>query len=346
MYVNEIGGEFEKSVNENSCQNISEMFDDDFRLLLSGRASLEFIINDILTHRKILSVLMPEYCCESMIKPFIDNGIKTFFYKTDLSRNMCIDLEVYPRVDVVFIMEYFGFTQNIEIINKQEELIIEDRTHSFFQYNKKNYGNDYEMVSLRKWGPISTAVAVKKKSRFKYDDILEKAEEYLEYMDKARVLKYLYVNGNEKIEKKQFLEIFKNASEVLEKLHMNVSAESEFLPFFKNELVDKRRNNARYLMEHIKEFAEELLYFDDLNISDVPLFVPIKVPKECRGEIHNFMITNKIYLPMHWPKSKFHNSDSEIFDEEISLVCDQRYDTDDMNRMLELIKEVVIQNDR
>ena len=72
------------------------------------------------------------------------------------------------------------------------------------------------------------------------------------------------------------------------------------------------------------------------------MFVPIFVPKNRRNELKQYLINNEIYCPIHWPVSKFHQLDDKtqyIYENELSLVCDQRYIEEDMYRMVKTIKQ-------
>ena len=64
------------------------------KYLLSGRTALEYIIRDILEEHYVTSVLMPSYCCHTMVEPFVRHGIKVRFYDIyfDRSRGLCADL--------------------------------------------------------------------------------------------------------------------------------------------------------------------------------------------------------------------------------------------------------------
>ena len=51
-------------------------------------------------------------------------------------------------------------------------------------------------------------------------------------------------------------------------------------------------------------------------------------------------MSHDIYCPIHWPKSEFvQDLNNEIYDNILSLVCDQRYGLDDMRRMVNVINE-------
>lgn len=75
--------------------------------------------------------------------------------------------------------------------------------------------------------------------------------------------------------------------------------------------------------------------------NSVPLFVPILVKKEVRNSLRDYLINNKVYCPIHWPKShslpSFMRADV-FYDSELSLVCDQRYDERQMEKVVNLIE--------
>ena len=84
----------------------------------------------------------------------------------------------------------------------------------------------------------------------------------------------------------------------------------------------------------------DLLIFPEMKSADCPFFVPIIVPDGKRNELRRFLINKDIYCPVHWPVSQLHKlgeKEQFLYDNELSLVCDQRYSEYDMNRMVDLI---------
>ncbi len=69
-------------------------------------------------------------------------------------------------------------------------------------------------------------------------------------------------------------------------------------------------------------------------------------------EMHlkNFLIEKEIYCPVHWPLSSMHKGISDnakrIYGEELSLICDQRYCLDDMEREADAVRTFVKENIR
>ena len=86
------------------------------------------------------------------------------------------------------------------------------------------------------------------------------------------------------------------------------------------------------------------LIYEKLSEADVPLFVPTMI-KDDRDRLRRHLIDKKIYCPIHWPISEYHYGISDlskkIYEEELSLVCDQRYTEEDMNRIVYEIKAYI-----
>ena len=100
----------------------------------------------------------------------------------------------------------------------------------------------------------------------------------------------------------------------------------------------KRRENAKYLYEHLKGVR----FMGEFTDKAVPLFVPVFFEtSEQRNAIRKKLIEAQIYCPIHWPKPAQIPTDfavNRIYDTELSLICDQRYDINDMKRIIETIQ--------
>ena len=101
----------------------------------------------------------------------------------------------------------------------------------------------------------------------------------------------------------------------------------------------KRRENAKYIHDHLN-----LTFLNQLTDKAVPLFVPVFFETtEQRNAVRKKLIEAQIYCPIHWPKPALIPADFEankIYDTELSLICDQRYDLTDMERMVTLVTSI------
>lgn len=147
-----------------------------------------------------------------------------------------------------------------------------------------------------------------------------------------------YIEGLTK--SKGYLEIYEEAEDVLDECNLKGVYNAERADILAAQTLDidkikkKRRENAKELLKSISDIA----LFPEISDNDCPLFVPIII--ECRDEL--MLIGKGVYCPVHWPISKHHiltNRTREIYEKELSIVCDQRYSTEDMKKISCLIKE-------
>ena len=61
--------------------------------VLSGRTAIDVILQDIHKERKVQNVYLPAYCCDSMLQPFMDRGIKIHLYDLWLGDKLEYDVD-------------------------------------------------------------------------------------------------------------------------------------------------------------------------------------------------------------------------------------------------------------
>ncbi len=315
---NEIGSEFwEVPV----CKESNSVFSPETRWFLSGRSALQAIIAE----NNFKTAALPSWCCDSMIKPFTDAGVEVHFYTS---------LEPIEDVhsDVILVMDYFGYSGHSDIAGFKGT-VIRDVTHSIFS---KSYSDaDYYFGSLRKWVGFWTGGFVWGIE----GEAKEENREYVQLRKTAMAEKSKYIQGM--TDSKEYLKVFAQAEELLDNTGMEAADPrdvelGQYLDIKK--IKDQRRKNAQALL---KEFAD-IAVSPVLNPDDCPLFVPIRVPFGKRDVLRRYLISKEIYCPVHWPVSSYHQLNKQtrrIYDEELSLVCDQRYTEEDMQRIIASIKE-------
>ena len=331
--MREIGSEFWQQYPKVS---VKPAYDEAY--LLSGRTALWFIIKDICARGIAKKVLIPSYCCESMIEPFIREGICVEFYQV---RSDGIDYPFENDVDIVFLIDFFGWSspQNAEIARLEKmagKIIIYDATHKIDGNPQVQAYADYIFCSYRKWFYCNYAKVVKRSGGFEYYAELLANRQYIALRDKAAKQKEQYFAGM--IGHKQgFLLDFATAEEILDKDYLGYSGEP--VAFELDEIVAKRKENAAYLIRGLKGIPEIKLWRDNVENGDTPMFVPILVEPSIRSNLRDTLNKECIYCPIHWPKSCYLGVNNELYDMELSLICDQRYDLIDMERMLRVIKD-------
>lgn len=318
---------------------------------ISGRTAIDLILQDLLKRRPIRSVLMPAWCCDSMLAPFIDRNIQVKFYDVSLGTNApgysLPDTDLADVTDILYLTNYFGYenTLSLETVKRYKEqgsIILYDRTHSFLMdddlYCKMA---DYTFASIRKWmGVVGGAVVEGLTDKPSLKDC-----PYAPIKEVAMLDKFCYLQGDEQIVKQNFLNAFGEFGHHLAVDYRDYEMDSLSYTLYKQEnfvaMKAKRKDNAAYLHSHLKgvRFLAELTY------GATPLFVPVFFKnKELRDSVRKHLTENQIYCPIHWPKPQqipVGYQANEIYDTELSLICDQRYGIEEMERIVTLISEII-----
>lgn len=305
--------------------------------LLSGRTAIDLIIQDIAKRRAVRSVYMPAWGCDSMIAPFLAHGTQIRFY--DLGHTDFTDY-----TDILYVTNYFGYenTLPIETVKKfkaKGAIILYDRTHSFLmEIDPYLELADYSFASIRKWMGVIGGAVVKGVKDCQLKPCL-----YLGCKEQAMRMKKAFIEGDTNIDKQAFLTLYGEFGHLLAEDYQNYEMDGLSYALYKTEdfaaMRRKRRENAKYLHEHLKGVR----FIGELTDNSVPLFVPVFFDTtEQRNAVRKKLIEAQIYCPIHWPKPTQIPADFEvnrIYDTELSLICDQRYDLSDMKRIVETINE-------
>lgn len=333
----EIGSDF---WDVSTINNAHSLFSTSVQWFLSGRVALQAIIKGLKGKK---TVAIPSWCCDSMVKPFTDGGMEVRFYPVYYRNGLIQDIHL--NCDILLVMDYFGYTGTKVDLSCYDGIVIRDVTHSFFS---KTYSDaDYYFGSLRKWCGVWTGgYAWTDNNRQMLTSSDGNDNGYTNLRKIAMKLKSCYINKTQDdngnlIKDKSYLSIYNEAEEILENVDIASASERDIVLAHKLDvdyIKTQRRTNAQILMH---EFAEQTM-FSTLNKDDCPLFVPVLVPYGKRDELRRYLIQHDIYCPVHWPISNYHVLDEKtkvIYDNELSLVCDQRYTEEDMYRIVDTIKD-------
>lgn len=353
----EIGSEFwlDKNIKDNSNSDFLKKEKNDNIFFMSGRTAIDYALNLIIKYRDVKKVYFPSYCCQSMLTPFQKRNIEIEFYTVKFDNGKIIyDIDKDKDCDIFLAMNYFGFSINnmdkfIENFSNRGIIVLEDSTHSFLSKRVYNRKSDLVIASLRKWFPIicgGILINVSKKISFDHIAKLSCNMHYVDIKKNAMIKKEKYINSLTNIKKEDFLENFFEANKILENDYINYKIDDLSYSILKNinieNVKEERIKNAsaiyRFLMNQSEfEYIEE---FDNKN--DCPIFVPIFFKdKEIRDSIKKDLIKNNIYCPTHWgiPEIIRKREQHDIYGRELSLICDQRYNIDDIQKYIKFIKQ-------
>lgn len=316
----EIGSEFHS---EKMCSGTGIHFPRDGELTFCGRTAIEAVLKKL---PKIKTALLPSYCCDSMVEPFRRAGISVYFFNVNYKNGLVFEID--GNADVLLWCNYFGFKYEMPDF---DGIIIEDITHSLLSKFSHHQRSDYLVASVRKWEPIYCGGYCSTSA-----DLKEPPAEFVKNKSTAMNLKSTYLNDFDEDKKTEFLLTFKKSNAWLAENYSELGIDLYSKTYISCVDVLKqreiRRKNAHILYEGLKGRVEFL--FDEEQM-DCPLFVPV-ILHECRGEVQKYLAKNKVYCPIHWPRPN-EAPVSNLYDTELSLICDQRYNENDMERIVSLL---------
>ena len=229
---------------------------------LSGRTAIYYCLENIIAKREIKKAYVPSYCCDSMIKPFIDLGIDVEYYDVYYNYGLKYNVEYRDDVDSFLAMNYFGYasTNMDQYIKKFKEygaVVIEDITHSVFSTKRYSEYADYLIGSLRKWMPIlSGGIAISMNSMFDIRIDNRTNEKMIEIKDSAMRHKKEYMNNEEEKLKDVFLSEYKRSNVELQDNYKNLSMDEKSLQIIQKidiaQIKTKRIENAKVIYEKLK----------------------------------------------------------------------------------------------
>lgn len=312
------------------------------RYFKSGRNAIKALLS---ISQNYGIVALPEYTCETVIQPFVDEGWKIAFYEInkDLSINVnsLVDVCNIYKPNILYIQQYFGFdTSKIEdiLLSKIDKniIVVEDITQSLIS-NFHIKSADFYVGSLRKFIAIPDGGVLISSHRLDKIQTMVADLTILEIANNAFKLKEHYFNtGDVEIKK-----IFRKEYEIL---HERIAINDELrnisdvsLNIFKEydfeEIKNIRKRNYNVLYTHLAD-NEDLTTLLDLKEPVCPLYYPVMVNNIERKSLQQYLAKYNIYCPIIWPKSKYILKNSEVAENVYSsILCfpiDQRYNEDDM----------------
>ena len=329
----------------------------DFVWLSTGRSAISLVIQTIETYNPGLKkvAVLPSFTCDTVFEPFLNAGYEVCFYpiNNDLTTNSNEILRIALERDASIILfhRYFGFDsldsqicRMCEVLRAEGKYSIEDCTQCLYS-NIPRADADFSVGSIRKWtGTPDGGFAVCRGGEIRRkpscrDEALEQAK------IKAFYAKYRYLfekDGN----KDEILIMFREAEDILE--HQNrLYAISEMSAKVQSNLdrmhlVQNRQDNYRFLEETLAGIVEPVFSLE--SGLEVPLYFPILVKE--RALLQKHLIDNNIYAPIVWPRSerlpKQCDGAENAYQHLLCIPIDQRYDKEDMKRVVNVIKEFFI----
>lgn len=349
MTYSEIGSYFwlEEKTKRTSAENGVSWLPsvEDSSFAFSGRNAIDVAVRDILKKRMINRVIVPSYCCVSMLQSFIDRGLRVEFYNVGYKDGaFTYKLPIADVHSIVLIMGYFGIGtaeahKRIAEIKKSGAIIIEDISHSMLSENPASDDSDYLIIALRKWFGIPTGGWVGKKKGSIVDKPNMDSNHAVEEKIIAMKGKYDYLIG--KIDSKEDF-LLANAKFENDLIHVDRMLKLDdtslgiLMEIDIGKVIEQRRKNAEVLLTGLRGLDGKILSLPSVDLTtNTPLFLPVFMRTEDRDDLHRYLINKGIYCPIHWPEVM--GAEVGVRANELSLICDQRYSEGDMQAIVDVI---------
>lgn len=321
------------------------------QLTSSGRGAIRLLFQNL---PQIKKVLLPEYTCSSVISPIESLGISCSYYP--LNKDLSVNREVLCSLidkhapQAVYFQSYYGFDTLKSIrdyyptLQERGIIVVEDITHSWLcDFNTTDA--DYSVASLRKWLQLPDGgVLLSNIHTLDYEMTEGESSRIVSEFIRASILKEKYFETFNPSDKEAFRQHYINAKDLLQQdetiYSMSKQAQSVLSQTDFCEIVRKRKENAKYLHTHLcnNDCVISVVEWSD---DAVPLYYPIYV-KDNRSLLQKELAKKAIYCPIHWPvpaqvSSNMSHEASFIYTHVLSLICDQRYDLDDMSSLVQIV---------
>lgn len=329
----------------------------DYVWMSTARSATSFILDNIENRNVEKIAVIPSFTCHTVIEPFLTKGYKihTYHINRELQADANDILEVIKNTgaNVFLFHKYFGWNTIANLENIMPELkrlgvvTIEDCTQNLYStFNRADA--DYFVGSIRKWcGVPDGGFAVCRVGQF--ENKPQNVDQKLEIAKmEASILKYKCLFEG-KGEKQTFLIRYREAEDILnnQDKYYSISDLSTIIQSNLDieNLINKRRENFKVIVDSLKKIGigGGKLIFNTLNDNEVPLYCPILC--EARGKVQSFLALNNIYAPVIWNKAECSpvvDEDADyVYDHILCIPVDQRYDSDDMERIVTVLGRII-----
>jgi dTDP-4-amino-4,6-dideoxygalactose transaminase len=324
--------------------------------LRSGREALHLIALYEKPSAEDGVILMPAYCCHSMIHPFEKAGWKIVFYP--LNEDLTVDIESLSNLLLKFLpkavltMNYYGAASTYDAVNyiKKEYpacICIEDFSHCTFSIRSIfNSKVDYYVSSIRKSVGVSDGSVIISRNPLDESSVSDEETEFTKTRRDVQKLKGRYAYTHEAGTKNIFLSQLRMQEVALDNFDgvytMSITAQQQLKMLNGHEIALARQKNMEHLLSLLKGKVRMVPGIEKY-LGGAPFSLPILV--ENRDEIQKKLAASGVYAPVLWPISdearKACTISALMADKMLSIPIDQRYSWDDIEDIAKIIITVV-----
>lgn len=289
-----------------------------------GRNCLEYILRKRQYHK----VYLPYYTCDSVLQPFRKLHIEYEFYKLDSIFEIITEIRLGKQEGILYT-NYWGL--NDYLVKRYADLygnrLIIDNTQAF--YAKPIQGID-TFYSCRKFFGVADGAYLytdaETDTNLPTDESYTRMTHLLKRIDLSPEAGYVDFHQTDTSFDNQEI---KKMSRLTERIMQSIDY---------GRIAQKRRENFAYLHTYLKGTNELALTMDR---DAVPMVYPYLTGN---AKLRNKLINNKIYVAKYWSNvAEWCAKDCTEYmlaEKLIPLPIDQRYSTEDMERIVKIISNL------
>ena len=310
--MKEIGGYIELELKKRNKYVHSDLIK-----LNSGRNGIVYAIKAY----NISEMWVPYYTCPVVWQAIEDAGCKLKYYSIDKNFLPTCSFNQY---DYILYTNYFGVcSSNISLLRKKYPNLIIDNAQAFF-YKPCGIASAY---SPRKFIGVSDGgyVYCKKniENAFERDFSYNRFSHLLKRTDVDSNFGYQDFNTNDD-------SLIHADIKTMSNLTQSILSSIDY-----NYVIKKRRKNFNYLNKHLSSLNELKITIKN----DVPMYYPFLSKN---SNLRAKLVKEKVYVPMCWKEmdNRCLPDSYEIYLQQnlLPLIIDQRYNIEDMKRIIDIIK--------
>jgi len=324
--------------------------------LRSGREALHLVALNLNPGKQKPVVLMPAYCCHSMVDPFEKAGWEVVYYR--LNEDLTADADYLVQVlatanpKAVLTMNYYGAASTKEATRciKSEMpacKVIEDFSHCTFALTDIfNPQVDYYVTSIRKSVGVCDGSVIISRGAIDESYIEEGDTEFVNSRRDCQRLKAEYAYSQCGEQKKAFYPELCRQEAVLdafEGVHRISGTAQKMLGMLNGGMIRyARQQNMKHILDLLRGKVESVPGIEKC-LAGAPFSLPILVKN--RDEVQQKLAKRGVYAPVLWPVCDEVRAicpvSARMADEMLSIPIDQRYNYDDIEEITKIVLETI-----
>lgn len=319
--IKAIGGYFELADKDCECGRMPV----DGIALNTCRNALEYIILQLTDVKRIF---VPYYTCEAVIEPLKRLSVEYVFYHINEQFEIAEEL-VLGEGDYIIANNYFGIKDAYiaDLAKTYGDRLIVDNAQALFAPIIPNVKAVY---STRKYvgvadGGFAVGVTSSHLCDYEEDNSTEHDSHLYIRKEKGAEAGFKDYQTNEcKLDNQPIRRMASHTQKILSQIDYD-------------SVIEKRRRNYQYLSNALGE--KNLLQLPSMDSFTCPMVYPFMASDE---SLRTRLIENKIFVARYWPNVLEWCGENEleykIASKVIPIPVDQRYNIEDMERIIEIIK--------